>query len=354
MSTILITGGAGFVGSNLSILFKTKYPNYEVIAFDNLKRRGSELNLKRFAEVGVKFIHGDIRNPEDLASVGPITHLIDACAEPSVLAGINSDPSYLINTNLLGTIHCLNYAVKHNANFLFLSTSRVYPIEPITNIAFTEAETRFEVNAVQSIGGISPKGISEKFTLEGFRSLYGSTKLASELLIEEYRAFSGLKTVINRCGVLTGPWQFGKVDQGFMVLWIANHFYNKKLGYFGFGGTGKQVRDILHVKDLFRLVDIQLHDIEKYSGGIYNVGGGREVSVSLAELTKISEKITGNKIQIDSVKEDRVADIRIYLSDSEKIEALSGWKPEYSSEKICEEIFFWLKENEALLKPLLG
>src|SRR5690606_3523819 len=121
--------------------------------------------------------------------------------------------------------------------------------------------------------------------LSGFRSLYGATKLSSEYIIQEFCQNFGLKTVINRCGVLTGPYQMGKVDQGVVVLWMAKHFWKGKLEYIGYRGEGLQVRDILHVHDLFELIDIQTKGISKYTGSIFNVGGGIEISCSLKELT---------------------------------------------------------------------
>jgi CDP-paratose 2-epimerase len=176
--------------------------------------------------------------------------------------------------------------------------------------------------------GVSERGLSEDFPLTGARSLYGATKLASELLIEEYNAAFGLKTIINRCGVLTGPWQMGKVDQGVIVHWVASHIFGKPLKYFGYGGTGKQVRDILHIRDLFTLVDHQLANLSVLSGSLYNVGGGREVSVSLAELTSLCQGAAGQEVPVGPVLEDRVADIRIYLTDNTKVTAQTGWKPQ--------------------------
>ena len=121
METIFITGGAGFVGSNLAILLKEKYPSYTVLCMDNLKRRGSELNLNRLKEHGIEFVHGDIRDAKDFGQItGEISCVIDAAAEPSVLAGLNGDTDYLINTNLNGTINALNFALKHKAKFIFL------------------------------------------------------------------------------------------------------------------------------------------------------------------------------------------------------------------------------------------
>jgi len=352
-NSILITGGCGFVGSNLAVKFKQKYPELKIICFDNLKRRGSELNLNRLKQNDIEFIHGDIRNIEDLDFNHQLDLIIDCCAEPSVLAGINENPNYLINTNLNGTVNCLNLALKNKAKFVFLSTSRVYPINNIDKIEFEEDETRFSIANNQTLAGITEKGISESFPLDGYRSLYGATKLASELLISEYQNLLGLQTVINRCGVITGPYQMGKVDQGVVVLWMAKHFFNQPLKYFGYGGTGKQVRDILHIEDLFKLIDLQLNNFEKVNGKMYNVGGGNYSSVSLVELTELCAEITGNKINVGSVTETRTADIRIYITDNSKIEDELNWKPANNPKIILAEIFDWIKENESTLKNIL-
>ncbi len=351
---ILITGGAGFVGSSLAISIKKKYPHYSVICLDNLKRRGSELNISRLSMHGIQFVHGDIRNKEDLFSLEQgITTIIEASAEPSVLAGLDSPPEYLINTNLLGTINCLYLAAKLKADLLFISTSRVYPIEAIDRIGFSEEDGRFELGVEQEIAGISSKGIAEDFPLEGFRSLYGATKLSSEFLIREFNQFYGIRTVINRCGVITGPWQMGKVDQGVIVLWVARHFWKRELGYFGYGGKGKQVRDILHVDDLSKLIDWQIHHMDGINGRLFNVGGGREISVSLKELTGICQRVTGNTVPVKEVQEDRKADIRIYITDNALVTKTTGWRPETGVEEIVRNIYEWIKENEATLKPIL-
>jgi len=350
---ILITGGAGFVGSSMALQLKAKYPTYEIYVLDNLKRRGSELNIPRLKAANIHFVHGDIRNKEDFDGLPKIDLILEASAEPSVLAGIDSTPDYLINTNLSGTINCLNFATKNKSDFIFLSTSRIYPIETIESINFTEANTRFEIAEQQTIKGFSKNGISEDFPLDNYRSLYGTTKLASELFIQEYKQFFGLKTVINRCGVLTGPWQMGKIDQGVVVLWIAKHFWNQPLSYIGYGGTGKQVRDMLHTDDLFRLIDWQMHHLDEINGEIFNVGGGTEISLSLNEMTTLCEEITGNKIPIKQVPENRTADIRIYITDNSKVTAKTGWKPQISPKQIFSEIYKWIKENEQQLASIL-
>lgn len=355
MQTILITGGAGFVGSNLAVLLKEKYPSYSVICFDNLKRRGSELNLIKLKALDIEFIHGDIRDRSDFEQIKvPVDCVVDAAAEPSVLAGLDGNTDYLIGTNLNGTINALNFCIKHKAKFIFLSTSRVYPIKAIEGIEVVEAATRFEISANQKMPGINTNGISEMFPLTGARSLYGATKLASEMMVEEYHEMFELKTVINRCGVITGPYQMGKVDQGVVVLWMAKHFWKKNLSYVGYGGTGKQVRDMIHIKDLFNVIDLQIQQIDKFNGQIFNIGGGRKISTSLQELTAICEKITGNKIPIQPVAETRKADIRLYITDNSKITGFTGWEPQIPVEQIMEDIFHWIKGNEQQLKPILS
>jgi CDP-paratose 2-epimerase len=350
---VLITGGAGFIGSNLAIRLKDKYPACDIIAFDNLKRRGSELNISRLIQHKIIFLHGDIRCKEDFEQIGRIDSLIDASAEPSVLKGIGKETEYLININLFGTINCLYFADQHKADFIFLSTSRVYPIKMLNDLKFSEAENRFEFEDNQAMQGVTKNGVAENFPLDGSRSFYGTSKLAAELLIKEYSELLGLKTVVNRCGVIAGPWQMGKIDQGVVALWVAKHFWKQPLSYIGYGGEGKQVRDILHIQDLFYLVDYQLHNMDKINGETFNIGGGLQTSVSLKELTKLCEEISGNKIKIDQVAETRAADLRIYYSDNSKAKRMMDWQPTISVKDIVADTFEWIKQNQTSLESIL-
>jgi CDP-paratose 2-epimerase len=351
---ILITGGAGFVGSTLAISLRENHPQWTITAFDNLKRRGSELNLREFTRLGIGFIHGDIRNTEDLASLPPFDVLVEASAEPSVLAGLDSDPSYVISNNLFGSVNCFNACLRNKAQLIFLSTSRVYPIAHIENAQWTEEDTRFSFATHQTVSGISEKGISEQLNLSGARSFYGTTKLASEQLIAEYEAFYGLRAAVTRFGVIAGPRQMGKTDQGVVTLWMAKHFWKQQLKYIGYGGTGKQVRDILHIKDLVSLVELQIEKPALFAGRVYNAGGGSSCSASLREMTAVCEEITGNRITIGSEKENRPADLRIYITDNSAIEAATGWKPAHDVRGIFTDIFNWIRDNEKELKPILG
>ncbi len=350
-NTLLITGGAGFIGSNLSVNFKRKYPKLKVYALDNLKRRGAELNLPRLKENDVNFIHGDIRNPEDLVLDFDVDLMIECSAEPSVMAGIDNPP-YIINTNLTGTVNCLELCRKHKADIIFLSTSRVYPYKAINKIKTIETDTRFAWNPDQDILGWSEEGINEDFTIKDPKTLYGATKLSSELLLQEYIANYGIKGVINRCGVIGGPWQFGKIDQGIFTYWMLAHYFKKPLKYIGFGARGKQVRDLLHVDDLFTLIDIEASQLSKINGNIYNVGGGKEASLSLYETTKLCREITGNKIKISRDLATRKGDISIYLSDNSKVAGELKWKPKRNVKSVLSDIFTWIRNNEMGLRKI--
>jgi CDP-paratose 2-epimerase len=350
---ILITGGAGFVGSHLALSFKREKPASAVVVLDNLKRRGSELALRRLAAGGVEFRHGDIRNPEDFADTGRFDLLIECSAEPSVQAGLHGAERYLINTNLIGTINCLDHARRHDAAVVFLSTSRVYPIAPLRELPLVTTQTRFVIPPSNTGPGWSARGINESFPLIGSRSLYGATKLCSELIIGEYVALFGMRAIINRCGVLTGPWQMGKVDQGFVVLWAARHLFGGALSYNGFGGTGLQVRDVLHVEDLYLLINEQVAQIANHSGKIYNVGGGIECSISLAELTEACFTRTGQRLVISSQPQTNPVDIPYYVTDNTAVAAATGWRPRISTSDVLEDVFKRLHDHRGEVEATL-
>lgn len=352
---ILITGGAGFIGSSLAKAFKNENPNCTVVAFDNLKRRGSELNLPVLKNLGIEFVHGDIRNASDLDDLeGNFDLFVEASAEPSVMAGLQGSPRYLLGTNLSGTLNCLEFARLRAPRFIFLSTSRVYPIGPLRALKLRETETRFELDAAQSMPGVTAKGIAENFPLDGPRSLYGSTKLASELIVQEYAHNYGMHAVINRCGVVAGPGQFGKVDQGVFTLWMIHHVFKKPLKYTGFGGTGKQVRDLLAPDDLFELIKIESANLEKYSGRVFNASGGREISISLAELTRQCQEISGNTVPLTPIFETSTVDVPYCVLDSTRALEELGWKPHRSVRGILTDIHEWLRVNQTTLTSLFA
>jgi CDP-paratose 2-epimerase len=352
---ILITGGAGFVGSQLARSFRENNPTATMTILDNLKRRGAELNVPVLQQLGMNFVHGDIRTPADLDDLpGNFDLMIEASAEPSVKAGLDGSPNYVLQTNLVGTLNCLEFARKRVGGVVFLSTSRVYSIAPLRAIRLRETETRFAIEEHQEILGVSSAGIAENFPVHEPRSLYGASKLASELIIQEYVDTYGLKAVINRCGVIAGPGQFGKVDQGVFTLWVAHHYFGKPLRYTGFGGTGKQVRDLLHPLDLYDLVARQVVSFDNVTGRIFNVGGGVTVSTSLQELTTLCEQVTGNTVAMSHDTTTSPVDIPLYISDCRKVGETFDWQPQRRVADIVHEIAAWLRENETQLRPLFA
>jgi CDP-paratose 2-epimerase len=326
-----------------------------VVVLDNLHRRGSELNLGRFREAGIEFVHGDIREQSDLDSLeGNFDLLIEASAEPSVLAGLNQSPEYLLRTNLVGTLNCLEFARARAGGVVFLSTSRVYSMQPLKALRLETSSTRFTLHAQQEAPGVSRRGIAETFPTQLPRSLYGASKLASEMILQEYADSYGVRAVINRCGVICGPGQFGKVDQGVFALWVIHHFFRRSLQYTGFGGAGKQVRDLLHPDDLFDLLLKQHDKLDEVSGRIFNIGGGDRVSTSLLELTEICRRVTGNSVPIGSKPETSPVDIPLYISDHSLAESTFGWKPRRDLNAIVGDIHRWLVQREADLRPLFA
>jgi CDP-paratose 2-epimerase len=353
MTRVLVTGGAGFIGANLALELRARHPAWELIALDSLHRRGSELNVGRLREAGVRFVHGDVREPDDLRAAGPFDALIECSAEPSVMAGTDGATGFVVHTNLLGAYHCLEEAARHGAQLIFLSTSRVYPVAGLNGLAHAEGETRFELAAEQAVPGASAHGIAETFPLDGARTLYGATKLSAELLIAEYAESFGLRTVIDRCGVVAGPWQMGKVDQGVFTHWMASFYFRRELSYLGFGGQGKQVRDVLHVLDLVDLVEEQLADPEHWAGAVVNVGGGAEGSLSLRETTAICQELTGNEVPMTPVAETRQGDVPIYLSDCARLFELDEWRPRRSAEQVLTDIYEWVAADEERIAAAL-
>jgi CDP-paratose 2-epimerase len=351
---ILITGGAGFVGASMARLFQEQ--NCEVTAFDNLKRRGSELNLPDFRRRNIQFVHGDIRQPSDFDSLqGNFDVVIEASAEPSVHAGVDGKGlRYLLDTNVTGTLNCLEFTRLKSAGMIFLSTSRVYAIAPLRGLNLRETPSRLELEAEQDFPGISEHGVDESFPMTGHgpRSFYGSTKLASELFVEEYAKQFDLPCAINRCGVIAGPGQFGRTDQGVFTLWVARHVFGGSLTYTGFGGIGGQVRDLLHPSDLFSLTQKEISAMEILRGETYCVGGGRDRSVSLREYTTLCQQVTGNRIDISSVADTASVDIPWFIADSRKAQAAFDWAPAITPKTIVQEIADWLESESDSVRTL--
>jgi CDP-paratose 2-epimerase len=350
---VLVTGAAGFVGSNVALSLRDRHPEWEVVGLDNLRRRGSELNLPRLRERGVRFVHGDVRERPDLLDLERLDAIVECSAEPSALSGVDGATDYVVESNLIGAWNCLELARRDRAQVVFLSTSRVYPIDAVNSLAFEETSTRFSLIADQALPGASDHGISEAFPLAGARTLYGATKLSAELLIAEYASSFGIPATIDRCGVIAGPWQMGKVDQGVFTHWALSHHFGRALRYIGFGGSGKQVRDLMHVADLVELIDEQLGAPEAWAGVTVNVGGGADCSLSLLETTELCRELTGREVEILPDLEDRPGDVRIYVSDCRELFSRTSWRPQRGPREVMAEIVDWVRHNERVLQIAL-
>lgn len=352
---VLITGGAGFVGGALARSFLRASPQNSVVLLDNLRRRGSEWNLSGLLAEGARFVHGDVRNRADLDALeGRFDVMIEASAEPSVHAGIGDSPRYVLDTNVTGAINCLEFARERCGGVVFLSSSRVYSLAPLRALPLAETGTRldFEERA-PAIAGASFAGISEEFASDGPRSYYGASKLAAELLCQEYAAHARLPVVINRCGVIAGPGQFGRTDQGVFTLWVARHCNGRPLRYTGFGGKGLQVRDLLHPDDLADLIHRQIANWGAVAGGTFNVGGGRSGAVSLLEFTAICREVVGRAVPIEGDAATNAVDVPWYVSDHRRISALLGWTPRRSPRDIATDVLQWIRANEQALATLI-
>ncbi len=340
---ILVTGGCGFIGSNLLIYLKKK--GFSVYSLDNFFRNGSRLNLKRLKKYNIKNYNIDISNNKKVEKLKTKFDLIlDCCAEPSVSKSIK-EIDRVLYTNLIGTFNILKKCVRDKSKLIFLSSSRVYSLKLLRRI-----------NSNKNIKNkIKSKNTYNIFSsTSGPKSLYGFTKFASEELIEEFSYSNNLKYIINRLGVVAGPWQFGKVDQGFMSLWVWKHMLKQNLNYIGYGGFGNQVRDVLHIEDLCYLIFLQIKKIDTINNIKFTAGGGINNSISLKELTGICEKITKNKIKIKKIKKTNMYDVPYYVSSNKLISEKYSWKPKKDVKTIIEDIFNWQSKNLINLKKVIN
>lgn len=352
LMSILISGICGFVGSSLARILKENQPDIKVFGFDNFSRPGSHLNRHALESLGIKVFHADVRNVADMEQLPAAEWLIDAAANPSVLAGVDgvSSAKQVVENNLYGTVNMLEYCRKHKAGFILLSTSRVYSIVELQKIPLSPVNDALLVDDKKnSVPHVSSAGIREGFSTSAPISIYGSTKLCSEVLALEYGETYGLPVWINRCGVLAGAGQFGRPDQGIFAYWV-NAFRSKQpLRYIGFGGTGHQYRDCLHPRDLASLVEKQMKAGAGVKERLINVGGGAGNAMSLKQLSNWCEARYGAK-EIVSVKEDRQLDVPWVVMDSGLAKSLWGFDVSVSMSDILTEIADHADKNPDWLK----
>lgn len=338
---VLITGVCGFVGSTLANVLPEYRSGLEIFGVDNLGRAGSELNRRSLQQRGVRFLHADIRQSSDTEELPQVDLVVDAAANPSVLAGVSGAGSsrQLVEHNCFGTVNLLEYCRRTGAAFSMISTSRVYSIDALSRLPLTAVGDRFVPDTVQRCQpGLTDRGISEEFSTGAPVSLYGATKLASEVLALEYGWTYGFPVWINRCGVLAGAGQFGRADQGIFSYWIHSWCQRMNLKYLGFGGLGYQVRDCLHPRDLVPLLLAQFAADSGYGGPrVMNVSGGLKSSVSLRELSGwCQDRFGGHAVESDAT--ERRFDLPWVVLDYGLAAEVWSWHPQMSWQQICEEI----------------
>ncbi|MDP1842859.1 MAG: NAD-dependent epimerase/dehydratase family protein [Sediminibacterium sp.] len=343
---ILITGAAGFVGSKIVEYLRLGNTEVELLGIDNLSRKGSETNISILEKFNCTFVKGDISVQADIDKLPKVDWIIDCAAEPSVLAGLIGGSLDLINNNLVGTFYLLEKCKRDNAGFIMLSTSRVYSINELNSIRFIKKDKSFVIPESTSFPtGFSKNGVAEHFSTVAPISLYGATKLSSEIMALEYHYTFGFPVWINRCGVIAGPGQFGKIDQGIFSFWIYQYLLNKPLSFIGFGGEGLQARDLIHPFDIYTIIQQQIYSPIETAPKVINLGGGIENTLSLSELNHFCSLNIQKDKKIGSVIEGRTFDIPYYSTDYSIANLHWNWKPTISAYQILEEILDYGRNN---------
>ena len=337
---ILITGICGFAGTAIAESLLERREGLSICGIDNLHRPGSEINRVRLRKRGVKFIHGDIRLASDFEPLPAADWVIDAAANPSVLAGLpgNVSSRQLFEHNLASIVNVLEYSKAHRAGLLLLSSSRVYSIAALKALPLKHGKDAFYLDRNADLPrGVSARGIGVDFSTRAPVSLYGGTKLACESIALEYGEAFGFPVWIDRCGVLAGPGQFGTPEQGIVAYWINAHLHQRPLRYIGFDGAGKQVRDAFHPRDLASLLDLQMRQERKGGQRIYTAGGGPDNALSLAQLTAWCDaRFRPHPVAADL--NERPYDIPWVVMDNTDCERHFGWQPDTPMATLLEEV----------------
>jgi len=340
---ILITGGCGFIGTNLALFLKKK--NFNVFSLDNLARKGSIYNLNILKKNDIKNFKIDICDTRKIYELKKFQLIIDCCAEAAVEVSRNNIDK-VFNTNLIGTFNVLKKAKKDKSKLIFLSSSRVNSIKEINKIINNKLDLKKKIKV--------KKKINENFSTKSPKSLYGFTKHSSEMLIEEFSYAFNLQYIINRCGVVSGPLQFGKQDQGFVSLWVWSHLIKKKLRYIGYGGYGNQIRDVLHVNDLCQLIFLQIKNFSKINNKTFTVGGSIYSNTSLKDLSNKCNQIVGNKIKISKYVKTSIYDIPYFITDNTFVSKTYDWKPKKNISEIVKDLHDWLKRDFLKIKKFFN
>ena len=335
---IIVTGGCGFVGSSLCLFLKKNIKNSQILSIDNLSKSYSKYNQKILLKN--KIINKNI-NLGKFHSLKKIKFkadfIIDCSAEPAVEIS-RKKVFKVIESNFLSTLNILEKSKEDNSKIIFISSSRVYPIK-ISYEKFKKYK-KFKKHFPYS----------EKADFSDQKSIYGFTKYSSEKLIEEYNLSNNVKYIINRCGLISGPGQYGKVEQGLISLWMWRHLNKINVTYLGHGGKGDQLRDVLFIEDFCKLILKQLKSYKLFENKLFCVGGGKRNVIKLKQLTKMCKTITNNKVKVLQKSKTSIYDIPYYVTSLKKIKKLCGWEPKVDLNKGLKEIYNWMVLNRHKIK----
>ena len=335
---IIVTGGCGFVGSALCLFLSKNLPNSTILSIDNLSKIYSKFNQKILKKHKIQNKIVDLGKFNCLKSIKfKSDFIIDCSAEPAVEIS-KKNISKVISSNFLSTHNILEKTKIDNSKLIFISSSRVYPIKNSY-----EKFKKFKKNKKHL-----PYSETEDFTRQ--KTIYGFTKYSSEKLIEEYNYSCNLKYIINRCGLISGPGQYGKVEQGLVSLWLWRHMNKLSLKYLGYNGKGEQIRDVLFIDDLCELILKQIKSYHIFQNNLFCIGGGLKNSINLKNLTRICEKLTNNKVKITNNMSTSIYDIPYYVTSLQKIKKFTKWEPKISLNEGMEITYNWMKKNQTIIR----
>jgi CDP-paratose 2-epimerase len=333
----LITGGAGFIGSNYAHRLIQRHEH--VTIFDNLSRAGAPRNVAwlkdQFGENAFRLTVGDVRRADQLAEAAKEADVIVHLAGQVAVTTSVTDPRNDFEANALGTFNALEAARQSGRDpiFLYASTNKVYG--GMDDVRLTEEATRWLYADLEH-------GCAETQPLD-FHSPYGVSKGAGDQYVRDYSRIYGLRSVVFRQSCIYGPRQFGIEDQGWLAWMMIAAVTGRKITVYG---DGKQVRDVLHVDDLLNAYDAAIEKIDVAKGQIYNMGGGtRNVLAIWAEFGPILERLLGKKIEV--ARDDwRPGDQKVFYADTRKAKKDLGWEPKIDLEEGMELLFEWVKANK--------
>ena len=342
---ILVTGGAGLVGSHCAEFFANSNPKNEIIVLDNLMRSkifgydkdSVEFNWNYLAKYkNITRVKGDVRNAKDIerAIKDGVDAVIHTAGQPGVPLSVRI-PLEDFSINAFGTINVLECVRQKNAKaaIVYCSTNKTYG-ENVDKIPLKELEKRYVFDGI--------KGVSEAMStdLTG-HTPYGVSKLVGDLYVQEYGHIYGMRTGVFRMSCIYGTRQFGFEDQGWVAWFIIATLFNKPITIYG---NGKQVRDLLYVTDLANAFDKFIQS--NLRGEVMNIGGGADNTISLLEFLDEIEKLTKKRPKI-TFSDWRPSDQKVYISDITKVKKNLNWAPGINPAQGIEKLLKWVKDNES-------